>query len=309
MAPYLYLPVVALIVVLVGGLLLALGAWRPPDPARKRLDRILGEVGLDRLAEEPAQEKRRRPVLRPVLAFLGQFALRRLTPASSLRQIDLDLDRAGRPFGGGIVEYLGVRLLLALSMAALGALLARGRPPGTVLALLLLCAALGWWLPAYWLRSRVKDWQQAIWRDFPDVLDLLALCVGAGQGLDAAIARVSEEWPGPLADQFQRMLSEVQLGESRREALLSLAQRIDIPEVTSFISVIVQAVRVGGSISELMFEQADDIRTVRRQRAEELSRQAGTKMLFPLVFFMFPALMAVVLGPAVPQLLETLGSF
>jgi len=264
-------------------------------------------VGLSAPVEEPVSEKRSRAVLRPLLTTFGEIALQRLTPARSLQQMDLDLDRAGRPFGGGVAEYLGLRLMLALSMAVLGALLARGRPPGTVLALLFLCAILGWWLPAYWLRSRVKAWQQAIWHDFPDALDLLALCVGAGQGLDAAIARVSDEWPGPLADQFQRMLSEIHLGESRREALLSLAQRIDIPEITSFISVIVQAVRVGGSIAELMLEQADEIRTVRRQRAEELARQAGTKMLFPLVFCMFPALMAVLLGPAVPQLLETLG--
>ena len=297
-----------LIVLLASGLLIALRFLRRPDPAQVRLQRILAEAGIAEPDGESPEKRQRRSVLGPLLIASGEFVLQRLAPTHNLEKTELDIERAGRPFGGGIAEYLGLRLVLALGLALLGALAMRGRPIGTVLALLLVSAALGWWLPAFWLKSRIQAWQKAVWQDFPDTLDLLALCVGAGQGLDAAILRVTREWPGAMADQYARVLTEMGLGESRRTALLSMAKRIDIPEITSFISVIVQADRVGGSISNLMLEQADEIRTARRQRAEELARQAGTKMLFPLVFCMFPALMAVLLGPAIPQILDSLGN-
>jgi tight adherence protein C len=315
----LYLLLSAAIAILGAALFAAVRALRQPDPTRERLNRVREEHGSapasTRTVPKVHSKREGRPesgapqaMRQALLTALGQFMIERLSLARNLDQLNLDLERVGRPLAGGVAEYLGLRLVLALGLMVLGAALARGQPPGAVLGVLLLSGLLGSLIPAYWLRRQVQAWQQAIWRDFSDTLDLLALCVSAGQSLDAAMNRVIVEWPGPMADELQRTLAAILLGKSRREALQSMARRIDILEVTSFLSVVIQVELMGGSIAPFMLEQAEDVRHARRLRAEELARQAGTKMLFPLVFCMLPALMAILLGPAVPQLLKTLGS-
>lgn len=284
---------------------------RRPDPMQERLQYVLEErEDLWQQEEEQEEEdiEQTPTFVRPMLTTAGRFLMERVAPSQGFAQIDLTLERAGRPVGS-VAEYLGLRLVLALALTVIGAMVSRGRPLTIVLVIIAIFGALGWWLPAYFLQRRITERKQAFWRDFLDALDLLALCVNAGQSLDASMARVVKEWPGPVANEFQRVNSEILLGESRREAFLSMAQRVDVPEISSFVSVLVQAEQVGGSISNLMLEQAEDIRIVRRQRAEELAKQAGIKMLFPLAFCMIPALMAILLGPAVPQMLELIESF
>jgi len=173
---------------------------------------------------------------------------------------------------------------------------------------LLLTAAfgvLGFYVPVLWLNLLMSQRRQAILRALPDGLDMLNVCVGAGLGFDAALGRVGERWQSPLADEFNRVVAEIRLGKVRRQALNDLAARTDLPEVESFVAAIVQADQLGVSIAKVLRTQAEQMRIVRRQRAEEIARQATIKMLFPLVFLIFPALLAVLLGPAVPQLLQT----
>jgi tight adherence protein C len=141
----------------------------------------------------------------------------------------------------------------------------------------------------------------------PDGLDMLNICVGAGLGFDAALSRVGERWQTALADEFNRVVLEIRLGKARRQALQDLADRTEVMEVENFVATIIQADQLGVSIAKVLRAQAEHMRIVRRQRAEELARQATIKLLFPLVLLIFPAMLAVLLGPAVPQILDTLG--
>jgi tight adherence protein C len=166
-------------------------------------------------------------------------------------------------------------------------------------------AILGFYLPLLWLSYRMNQRKAAILRALPDGLDMLNVCVGAGLGFDAALSRVGELWQTPLADEFNRVVAETRLGKSRRAALLGLAERTEVPEVANFVATIVQADQLGVSIAKVLRTQAEQMRIIRRQRAEELARQATIKLLFPLVFLVFPAMLAVLLGPAIPQIIHT----
>jgi tight adherence protein C len=160
----------------------------------------------------------------------------------------------------------------------------------------------GWFggrLPINWLRKRAAARQHKIQRALPDTLDLITVSVEAGLGLDAALSKVVEKTRGPLRDEFGRVLDEISLGKLRRQALKDLATRVDVPDISSFVSAIVQADQMGLGVAEVLRAQADEVRLRRRQRAEETAMKAPVKMLFPLVACIFPAMMTVLLGPAI----------
>jgi tight adherence protein C len=239
------------------------------------------------------------------LAFFGRMA-----PQRNLQEIQHKLELAGRPYGWTVADFLGLRLLAAILFGALlfVLLLFGGMSAGMKLLLLIAFVALGFYLPTAWLGWRINQRQSDILRALPDGLDMLNICVGAGLGFDSALSRISDRWRGPLSDEFNRVVTEIRLGKPRRQALLDLAARTEVVEVENFVAAIVQASDLGVSIAKVLRTQAEQMRIIRRQRAEELARKATIKLLFPLVFLIFPAMLAVLLGPAVPQLIETLGS-
>jgi tight adherence protein C len=157
----------------------------------------------------------------------------------------------------------------------------------------------GWMLPRTWLKGQVRSRQKQVVRALPDSLDLVTTCVEAGLGLDAALARVAEKTEGPFAEELQRMLRDVAMGKLRRDALTELHERVGVDELTNFINSIIQAEQLGVGIAQVLRVQSDQLRTKRRQRAEKAAHEAPIKMLFPLVFFIFPAFLIVILGPAV----------
>jgi tight adherence protein C len=169
--------------------------------------------------------------------------------------------------------------------------------PGAVLLLLVVLGMVGAWTPFAWLRSRVHSRQVTIRKELPDVLDLLTLCVEAGLGLDAAFRRVSEEMTGELAAEIEQMLHEVELGKPRRDALADLAKRALIPEIGVVVNAMIQSQQMGTSLGHTLRSQTQRLRLVRRQRAEQIARQASVKMAFPLVLFLMPSMFVVVLGP------------
>jgi tight adherence protein C len=166
-------------------------------------------------------------------------------------------------------------------------------------------AGLGLFLPLMLLRRSAKSRQKRIWRSMPNAIDLMTTCVEAGLSLDFALQRVAERYKGALSDEIQRMLREVGLGKTRREALGDMAERIDVPDISTFINSIVQAEALGTSVGQVLRVQAKQLRQKRRQRAEQMARQAPVKMVFPLVLFLIPSLFIVTIGPVVLNVIDS----
>ena len=158
-------------------------------------------------------------------------------------------------------------------------------------------------MPVLSLGRKIKSRQENIIKSLPDALDLLTICVEAGLGFDAALGRVAEKWDDALSVAFMRVLQEIQLGKLRREALRDMSDNMDVRDVGTFVAAIIQADQLGVSIAKVLRIQSDQMRVRRRQRAEELARQAGIKMLPAIAFLIFPAIFIVLLGPSVITLM------
>jgi tight adherence protein C len=161
---------------------------------------------------------------------------------------------------------------------------------------------LGFLLPELWLGMTIKRRQKAIMKSLPDALDLLVISVEAGLGFDAAMARVVSKSDNALSRELARVMAEMRVGRPRREALKDLVARTQVPDLSQFVSALIQAEQLGVSVSQVLTVQADQMRVLRRQRAEAEAQQAPLKMLFPMLIFIFPALCLMILGPLWPQL-------
>ncbi|MFN3336623.1 MAG: type II secretion system F family protein [Thermomicrobium sp.] len=247
----------------------------------------------------------RQRVLYPMLERLAQIVLR-FTPGSSLERMERRLVEAGLAGSLRPVTFLGIRFGLALLLAGLSAfpMLSGNGPILYRLGMPLTLAVLGWVLPNTWLSRRVAQRKRAIQRALPDAIDLLVISVEAGLGFDQALLRVVEKWDNELTKEFARTLSEMRMGVPRRQALRDLAQRVNVDDLNVFIASLVQADQLGVSISQVLRAQANQMRLRRRQRAQELAHKAPIKMIFPMVFLIFPALYVVILGPAIPRIVE-----
>lgn len=235
----------------------------------------------------------------PAWAALERVAAR-LTPSSWAARLRRTTQLAGLG-RWGVDGLLAMKAAAALA-GAVGApvvmALAGGRA-GTVLTWAAAGAVAGFFAPDWWVARRARLRQTDIARTLPEALDLMAIGVQAGMGLEATMALVSERLPGPLGEELNRMLSEVQLGASRREALHHLRDRTDVPELSSFVLALVQADGLGSPLAEVLRVQAGEMRTIRRQRAREQAAKTPVKLLVPLLFGIFPALGIVIMGPAV----------
>jgi tight adherence protein C len=240
-------------------------------------------------------------VLVPLLEGLAGVA-KRFTPQEQIESIQHRLDLAGTPYGWSVMQFLGIRLLSTLVLGGLGvAVFVVARQWGFTRRVLImaLLGGGGYYLPALWLYSRKSRRQREITKSMPDALDLLTICVEAGLGFDSAMARVADKWVDELSKEFTRVLQEIRLGKLRRDALRAMANRIEVTEVSTFVAAIVQAEELGVSIAKVLRIQSEEMRRRRRQRAEELARQAPIKMLPAIAFLIFPAIFVVLLGPAV----------
>jgi tight adherence protein C len=162
----------------------------------------------------------------------------------------------------------------------------------------------GFLLPGIWLDRKIKARRKEITKALPDAIDLLTISVEAGLGFDPALMRVAEKWDNALTREFARVLSEMRIGKTKREALREMSQRVDEDGLASFVSSVIQADQLGVAITHVLRIQSEAMRMKRRQRAEAAAQKAPLKMLFPMVFLIFPALYVVILGPAVPQMME-----
>ncbi|MEM7035283.1 MAG: type II secretion system F family protein, partial [Chloroflexota bacterium] len=150
-----------------------------------------------------------------------------------------------------------------------------------------------------------RNRQTEIVKSLPDALDLLTIAVEAGMGFDGAIQKVSEKWDNELSKGFGKSIQEMRLGVPRRDALRRMDETMGVPDITTFVAAIIQAETLGVSMAKILRIQSEQMRTKRRQRAEEQANKAPIKMLFPMVFLIFPALFIILLGPAVLIIMET----
>jgi tight adherence protein C len=271
----------------------------------------LGEFGTRQVVTleeielaEPFFERMIKPMLRAIANFFS-----RLTPQRNIESIQHNLDLAGNPYGWSPREFMGLRVVAALICAGLflGLMIATGSSLLQKVGVTAIAGAFGYFLPILWLRLKITTRQANILKALPDALDLLTISVEAGLGFDAAMTKVTEKWTNELSEAFARVLVEIQMGKLRREALRGMADRCEVQDLTSFVAAIIQADQLGVSLAKVLRIQSEQMRIRRRQRAEELAHQAPIKMMIPLVFLIFPSLFIVLLGPALPKLLEALG--
>jgi len=218
---------------------------------------------------------------------------------------------AGIRQAGAPMAYFGLKTALALGLPLIAfAALALARSPlsGTHLLLVLLASStFGYYLPNYVLAKAIKRRQREIFEDFPDAVDLMTVCMEAGLGTEAALNKVADEivHKSPeLSDELRLVNLELRAGAPRDQALRNLALRTGVDEVQGFVTMIIQAGRFGTSIAQSLRVHSDSVRTLRRQRAEETAAKVPLKLLFPLIFCIFPALMLVIMGPAVIQMVR-----
>lgn len=237
--------------------------------------------------------------------FAEQFSglARRITPGSYEAWLDKQLAAVGRPKEWPLNRILAIKPLLGLAGGVLGLVYLVAEPAPSRFAVLLGAIAFGYFAPDLLLRTNAQKRRDAIRLELPNALDQMLISVQAGLGFEAAMARAAQNGRGPLADEFIRTLQDIQVGRSRKEAYLSMSDRVDVPDLRSFIRSIVQADAYGIAIAKVLKVQAQEMRMKRRQRAEEHAMKIPVKILFPLIFFIFPTLFIILLGPAVMNII------
>jgi tight adherence protein C len=230
----------------------------------------------------------------------------RLLPKTDPQQVHNRLLAAGLGQSMTPQMYLAIKGGLVTLFGAGGLLLlVTGIMPGaTGLMVALGGGAIGFIAPDFYINSRVRGRKDVMQAELPNVLDLLCVSVEAGLGFDAALVKLSERMEGPLVDEFNLVLHEMRIGESRAAALKNLSDRVEVPEVAQFCRAIVQADQLGIALSRILRVQSHDMRIRRQLAAEEKAMKAPIKMLFPTVLFIFPAMFVVALGPAALNLMK-----
>ena len=246
-------------------------------------------------------------VIGPVLSGLARVT-QRLTPQGYREQVARKLVLAGSPIDLNVDQILVAKLFgLVSGLLWLPLVLVVFQLNGILAFVVVGLLWFGSFMAAdVYLSRKIEQRQHDIAVQLPDILDLLVISVEAGLGFEQALERTTTAVPGALSDEFRRMLRETRYGASRAEALRAMDERCDVPELRTFIMAMLQADTFGVSISRLLRSQADEMRVRRRLRAQELAQKAPVKMLFPLVFCIFPSIFVVILGPAIIQLMENL---
>jgi tight adherence protein C len=267
------------------------------QPARQRRDAVsraasYGRVVVRRGNARPFRER----ALVPLAGKIADTVLR-LSPKTTVEAVSFKLLSAGLSLSP--TTFLAFKGVGAAGGVLFGLIVGGGTAgfAGAFLLALML-GAIGWVLPEYAVTLRARTRREQIRAALPDALDLLAVSVEAGLGFDASITKITEHMQGPLSDEFALTLGEIRVGESRTDALKKMAQRVDAPELSSFVRAIIQADQLGISLGRILRVQATDTRLRRQAAAEERAMKAPIKMLFPTVLFIFPSMFIVILGPA-----------
>jgi tight adherence protein C len=282
-------------------LLIAYGPVAGPAQMRLRALNFLVRERTDIEAELAKPFSQR--VLSPLSQGMAK-KLARITP-EAIRKLAEGKIMAAGGFGGLNPD----QFLLLCGLSALGFpfmtwvfLKITAVPANKVFAFSMIAFSLGFYLPFLLINRKIAQRKLSMQKALPDVLDLLTVSVEAGLGFDGALAKLSEKMQGALVDEFNQVLHEIRMGVPRREALQAMGTRCGIDDISLFTTSLVQADQLGVSIGNVLRVQSADMRSKRRQRAEEKAQKAPVKMLFPLVIFIFPTIFIVLLGPAIIQM-------
>jgi tight adherence protein C len=259
-----------------------------PEELKAELDRPFGERVLDPLYER-AQK-------------LG----RRITGADQAERIRQRLDRAGNPPGWTVDRVASGKVLGVVAGLAFAVLFTLAMDFSLPIAIVVIAGGtvLGFQAPNIYLYNAANKRDEIMQKSLADAIDLLTISVEAGLGFDAAVQQVARNTEGPLAAEFGRMLQEMQIGRGRSDALRALGDRATLPDIRSFVSAMVQADSFGIPIGQVLRVQSSEIRVKRRQAAEEKAAQVPVKIMIPVILFILPCLLIVVMGPAVISVIE-----
>ncbi len=297
--------------VIIGAIVLTIIGLREAnreDPLEKRLAEVADRGDVKSLEEIELSQPFTERVIFPLARKFGELATR-FTPQSALQNTAHKLELAGSPRGIDPTIFWASRFFVALISGGIILFLftlgLKDWSWGRKILIAAIFMILGFYIPELLLTSRIQRRQHEIRKAMPDALDLLTICVEAGLGFDAAMAKVAEKWDNELSLAFARALREMQLGKLRREALKDMADRIGITEMTSFVAAVIQSEQLGVSMAKVLRIQSDQMRVRRRQLAEEEAHKAPIKMLIPLALLIFPSICIVLMTPALLLLLRS----
>ncbi len=249
----------------------------------------------------PFSQRVIQPLLESITRFIGRLAPHRVQEA-----LHMKLVQAGNPTTPS--RFLGIQVTVATLVGLFGFLFSLSvvkERPLLAVGMIGISVLLGWRIPDFMLSRMITSRRAQIDRALPDVLDLLSVSVEAGLGLDGAIQKVGEKFAEPIAGEFRELLKAIRLGTPRADALRGLADRTGVPDMRTFTAAVIQAEQLGVSIARVLKTQSEALRVKRKQRIQEKAMQLPVKMLFPLVFFIFPTIFIVVIGPIVLQVIES----
>lgn len=266
-------------------------------PAQEGVSRALASIEQNYAAKDLSKVQAVRTRFESMPGWLRAFALR-LSPSGIADKLQYRLDLAGNPSAWTPDRILAAKGLGLFAFGGLGALYGLWFSGGWLIVGTAVGATLGFFLPDLLLYNAGTKRQDKIRKALPDALDMLTVCVEAGLGFDAALAQVARNTVGPLAAECARVLQEMQIGKSRTQALHAMSERTTVSELRAFVSALVQASELGIALATVLREQAKELRIRRRQRAEERAQKVPVKILFPLIFCIFPVMFVVIIGPA-----------
>jgi len=300
---------ILLILALIIAAVLVIVGMRAPE-ARDPIQSRLAEFGVRdepmTLEEIELSQGFYERVILPFFNRVGKLS-QRFTPQATLQSTRRRMEMAGNPMRMDPAFFLTLRFILAIVLggAILLTFVTSGRNWVQGLVLTVVFLLLGFMFPDLWLTGRINRRKRGVFRAMPDALDLLTICVEAGLGFDAAMAKVNEKWDNDLALEFGRVIQEIRLGKLRRDALRDMADRLGVPELTSFVAAVIQSEQLGVSMAKVLRIQSDQMRVRRRQMAEEEAHRAPIKMIFPIGLLIFPSILIILLGPAAMKLLRS----
>jgi len=280
-----------------------------PAMVKAKPKRSMAKLSYYQIASSKKEERTASFFERMAVPLFRKIAslVKRLSPANIVESTKHKLELAGIYEKVSVDMYLAIKFLFVIGFFFLTILIfIFFSTPLIIKIVLLALIPLSYFFPELFIQSKTRGRQEEIKKSLPNALDLLTISVEAGMGFDGALAKVAKNIKGSLGEELNKMLHEIQLGFSRRDAFRNLNKRTKVADLNTFVVSMIQAETFGVSVGKVLRVQASEMRTKRRQRAEEAGIKAPVKLVFPLIFCLFPALMTVIIGPAVIRVIGVL---